>query len=550
MNFGSDCQGFKNVRNCGKIYEINKNKMLFQDEGDALGYLQRSVPEKRLDETPNLDSLQQSLFEIPDNATEGCNEFEGPNGYKVSFTLAKADDKYDDCWEVYRDLLQRGDVEGNIRPIFAIRDITIRTPHGYHNLTDYESRTEVIWMPGLHSVTSKLSYANVRIEQRKLYLTGITGFFSRPQDLLTYFHEFGHVETRSPSDMQRESDSIRVTIDGTGVKGEPNKNAAYVLQREKDANEWMYLHLKDILRDLGVSAEQIREYIDRVQLESYYEASRRRIARALVTLAETAPLTAEEADALLYEGGEAFNSRRREFPKWEVKLTEKEVMNLACAGINLQDAVLPNKSFRSCTLASANFRSANLSGSRFVGCDLTHASFEDATIKECSIQDSNLSGMSFNGARTRGGKLYVTGSNLQGADLENAQIVDADFQNVQLQNARLGHATLSGSLDGVDMSGASGAHAVFDSSTIINSSFQGADLPNVSFHSSRLDGCNLSNAQLTNAVMCRAVLSGSDLTNADLRGADLRDADFRDATLTGVNLDGANTEGALGLDDM
>lgn len=250
---------------------------LFPSEDEARAYLEKNVPQKEQDKEIDLAPLKESLFDTPETPTPGHYEFKGENGISVSFDLTAADDAFDRCWQLYRG--EEDHIQGNYRPIFVIRNLRIETEKFSYSSDELERPVSITWLPNLSSskteFTSVMTYTK---RGREIYLMGRDGWHARPIDLLGLFHELGHSETRSPEDKKAEDMSIQRTITGAGVKTEPFKKAALELQREKDANSWMSQKTRQLFQDLNIPQELIDDYIEHVQMRSYYNGNRQRLA--------------------------------------------------------------------------------------------------------------------------------------------------------------------------------------------------------------------------------------------------------------------------------
>lgn len=249
---------------------------LFASEDDARKYLEQHVPPKENDKQVDLGPLKEPLFQIPENATAGHYEFDGKNGFHVSFDLVSADSDFARCWLLYG---SAEGIEGDYRPIFIIKNLQIKTANFSFDEKELARPVRITWLPRLRSnkteLTSVIAY---REGQRDMHLLKEDGWHSRSIDLLGLFHELGHSETRSPEDKIEEENSVRTRITGRGIQTEPFKQAALELQRELDANSWMLQRTEKLFDDLGVPRELIADYIEHRQMRSYYEACRKKLA--------------------------------------------------------------------------------------------------------------------------------------------------------------------------------------------------------------------------------------------------------------------------------
>lgn len=245
---------------------------IFETDKEARQYLEKHVPPTGEQKKIDLAPLRKRLFDIPQNLSAGDYEFEGPNGYKVSFKLVESS-SFDSCWLDLKDT----DLEGQYRPIYAILDLKVESPSFSYSLKypDYEGkhvRANIYWLPNLELPDSELSGDYVNIGKKTVYLIGKqSGTLSRPLDLLGLFHEIGHIET--DTDLPHNQDTM--THNMFGPKRRTVKMTAYELQREKYANDWMVRNTNVLFQDLGIEPETVQDYCDHVQLSSYHKVSRR-----------------------------------------------------------------------------------------------------------------------------------------------------------------------------------------------------------------------------------------------------------------------------------
>jgi len=237
--------------------------ILFENEGQALDYLEGMVLSE--DREVDLEPLKERLFDIPQEISPGHYELEGKYGIKVSFDLVNSPNSFDNCYTIFRD---RDCIKGDYFPIYSIINLKIQTKNFSYDIKDHPKHTSITWLPNLKSPGSELTHSYVDIGPRRIYLIDETGLFSRPLDLLTYFHELGHLETRSPEQINAENGTIRTTISDAGVETEKAKRAAYNLQREDNANEWMRSNTRSLFEDLGIPSDLMDDY-NYKQLESY-----------------------------------------------------------------------------------------------------------------------------------------------------------------------------------------------------------------------------------------------------------------------------------------
>jgi len=245
---------------------------LFEAGGEARQYLADQIPPKDMEKQVNLAPLMRRLFDIPENLSPGHYEFTGEGGLKIIFDLVDANHSFDRCWLIYGNdfgQAETGPVSGNMRPIYAVTNIAIRT-NNFEFKRDAGSRyNSTLWLPNLKSVDSELLHNKADVDRGYMYLIGETGLLSRPVDLLGFFHELGHIETRTVESINAEY----ATYSNAGDLSE--KKAAYELQREKDANAWMVEGTHNLFEDLDISSELV-EGFTHAQLSSYHEVFRKK----------------------------------------------------------------------------------------------------------------------------------------------------------------------------------------------------------------------------------------------------------------------------------
>ncbi len=246
--------------------------MLFPTGQDAVDYLKSQIPPAETKGEMDLSPLREALFSVPDEAHPGKYEFEGKNGLKVSLELREADNRYDTVYLATRGFSK---LKGSWRPILVIVDLKIEMGDFVHELKNTSSSPSVFWLPNMQGEEGDLSPDRVDIPNRRMFLFGKGGFLSRPLDLLAYFHELGHTETRSAEQIQTEKWTLPLR-DKDNELDVDRHEAAYELQREKDANDWMVEHGHRLFTRLDIPPELIMEHINHAQLRSYYDLFRRR----------------------------------------------------------------------------------------------------------------------------------------------------------------------------------------------------------------------------------------------------------------------------------
>ncbi len=240
-------------------------------EREALDYLKKYVPSEKKEESVDLAQLNENFFDISKELKPGHHEFRGKNDIKIIFDLVEQQSAFYKCYNIYG---HNKNVQGEYDPIYLIENLRIETNNFSYNINNHIKPIEINWLPNLESKNSKLSYSYIDIGRRKMYMVGKDGYFSRPIDLLGYFHEVGHVETRGPDQINKENETIKTTISARGVEKEVIKEDAYILQRERDANAWLLKKTADLFKDLNIPVELVKKYIHNLQLESYHDVIR------------------------------------------------------------------------------------------------------------------------------------------------------------------------------------------------------------------------------------------------------------------------------------
>ena len=249
----------------------------FKSEDDARKYLEKRVPPKEEVKVMDLTPLNERLFEVPkEQLKEGHYEFKGKNGLEISYDLFDVTSRlFDTCYhEIYKRYLGKG-IEGSFHPIFEIKNLKIQSEN-FSDTTENHKQNPygtVFWIPNLKNTNPKLSYNFSYIDRAQIFLVDDVGFLSRAEDLLSFFHEAGHIESRSLKQLGDEK-NIKTTISASGVKTEPLKITAYELQRERDANAWMLQKTKKLFKDLKIPDDLIKDWIHHSQLETYHDLDR------------------------------------------------------------------------------------------------------------------------------------------------------------------------------------------------------------------------------------------------------------------------------------
>ncbi len=254
--------------------------MKFETEDSARQYLDKRVPPEEKVKKADLTPLKEKLFDVPKKLSEGHYEFEGKNGLKITYDLIDVTERsFDTCYQIYRSYLGHG-VDGDFHPIFEIRNLKIKTDNFSDTKENHKQNPygSIFWIPNLKSSNSfELSYSLADFVDGRIFIIDDVGFFSKPLNFLTFFHESGHIE--SPS--KDKKGNIKTRISHEGIKTEPLKMNAYELQRERDANAWMLHRTKKLFKDLRIPNDLVLNYIHDSQLESYHRLNRKMLKEDL-----------------------------------------------------------------------------------------------------------------------------------------------------------------------------------------------------------------------------------------------------------------------------
>jgi len=137
----------------------------------------------------------------------------------------------------------------------------------------------------------------------------------------------------------------------------------------------------------------------------------------------------------------------------------------ALRGSNFSGADLTGSSFRASDVREANFDGANLTDCNFYTSDLTDASFKKAILVRTELSTSDLTGAKFIDVKLVDVKLTTT--DLRKTVFENCTFNGVDFKYCDMRGQ---------CLDGLSFIGVK-----FDRSALIEATFKGATLRNVSF---------------------------------------------------------------------
>jgi uncharacterized protein YjbI with pentapeptide repeats len=188
-------------------------------------------------------------------------------------------------------------------------------------------------------------------------------------------------------------------------------------------------------------------------------------------------------------------------------------------------------------LAARDFSAWNFSQLSFVGCSFEASSFDGSDLSGCRFSQCQLGGCSFRGALFGNEELRATfvDCSFDGADLP--QVSFATFVNTRFDQTALPLALDSVVMKQVDLSGHS--FVSLRASDFFGSSFSDATLQGDLSHSSFAD-CDLSGTKFRSAVFCETVLpldlTGCCFLKCDLEAISLElhsisEVDFRGSVL-------------------
>lgn len=151
-------------------------------------------------------------------------------------------------------------------------------------------------------------------------------------------------------------------------------------------------------------------------------------------------------------------------------------------------------------------------------------------------EDLNVEVQDFSNVRLN--NIDLDYKNYIGAIFEHSTLQNSSFQSTYLMNAFFPYADLSGS----NFTEADMRFAILMSCDLSNTNLTDANLKYANLRDVVLDGAILTGAILKYAHLRRADLRGADLTGADLRYADLTDTDFTGCILNDTLFYGSNWE--------
>jgi uncharacterized protein YjbI with pentapeptide repeats len=159
------------------------------------------------------------------------------------------------------------------------------------------------------------------------------------------------------------------------------------------------------------------------------------------------------------------------------------------------------------------------------------ACFDKSCLNQCDFRDCRLVGSTFKGAQ------------LEGVNFDNAVMDGVAMQEAKLVNCSLtGARFLEANLDSADLRGLKLSNVGLKQTSLIGANLASVELRTTPLSSSKMQGCNMTEARCDeleayHADFRQAVLAGATLTKAKLYGGK-----FDGANLAGCDLSGANIE--------
>jgi uncharacterized protein YjbI with pentapeptide repeats len=213
--------------------------------------------------------------------------------------------------------------------------------------------------------------------------------------------------------------------------------------------------------------------------------------------------------------------------------------------------------FRGRDLRCARLAGADLSHSEFISADLSGASLKAAHLEGSTFSGANLSWTNLDGSRLHGSwfgpypladgttilAARMSHTYLRKAQLQGANLAEVDFKESALDGALLGAANLSNAkLSKATMFGAMLAGADLTKARMQALSLRAVDLRGATLVEAELQRAEFDEANLNGANLAKAHLAGASLSYAQLQGANLSSAEFQGARLGGAKLMGAMLE--------
>jgi len=244
-----------------------------------------------------------------------------------------------------------------------------------------------------------------------------------------------------------------------------------------------------------------------------------------------------------------------------IDLTGSLLEETDLAEADLTGAVLRDCSVQQCRLTRATLRGADLSGLIPTETDLSGADFTDAVMTQVLLPQAELDGCSLAGAilddavlaqanladtdlsGARAERAIMFGADLSRASLDHAELSRAVFMDAKLEDASLFRADLRRAA----LSGAKAQRACFVAADMANAmvslkaDLTEADLRLINgngatFQSSTLEDAWFGGADLTRSVFAESTMRGTEMVCVHAPTADFADAIIEDADFTHSNL--------------
>jgi len=246
---------------------------------------------------------------------------------------------------------------------------------------------------------------------------------------------------------------------------------------------------------------------------------------------------------ILKQGGENWNSWRKENPSLDIDLTGAYLSGANLAGTDLQYADFSKANLDKANLADASLIGAKLLGATFVETNLSKAKLRQAIFSPGDIR--MLMDVTPGTYPVSGLKAQFFGADLREADMSKTDLSHLNFNDANLRGANLMKTDLSGA----NLTRANLSEAHMMKTDLSGTNLTRANLSGANLTEAILIGARLFEADLGRAILLRANLREADLSAANLRGADLYEANLREANLlradfSDSNMGNANLVGA------